>query len=348
MTTSAVAPIFTADEAAASPAVDDPATGGATDLSMAEQLPAGAGGGIEHPDLSLAEELPSASGGGADADKRKSTYALLAVTGAALPSASSKFVGATPKAAMMKAARRIHKRSDKTHFAVLMRRVSSRKVDKKLYKYAVVMKKRSRPTGFVTLVDPRFVVEKTTVKKGATTKTAGDISMNVDKKVPIVAASEHPAYGWVDASGKLKKGASVDAEFVVVRAPGTDTLYLVVPGDIPDSINGLEVVKTDWDVATIEEVALTDAERSVYDIATAAKDANDETARARSDAAKRSAERKREIEREAKAKAKAAKVAGRDKERAKREAAKAKAADQKAKERAKKDAAKAKAAAKKK
>lgn len=311
-------------------------------------LAAASGGAIALPDLSLSESLPepTAVGGAAETDKRKSTFALLKVQGASLPSASSKFVGTTPKAAMMKAARRIHKRSGTTEFTVLMRRVSSRKVDKKLYKYAVVMKKRTRPTGFVTLTDPRFVVEKTTVKKGVTTKTKGDVSINVDKKVPIVQTSDHPVYGFINESGELEKGENADAKFVVVRPSGTDTLYLVVPGPIPDSINGKEVVKTDWDVATIEDSPISDSERSEYDIASQAKDANDSTAKAKSDALKKAAEKKRELEREAKLKAKAAKAAQREKDRLKREAAKAKAADKKAKDRARKDAAKAKAAAK--
>jgi flagellar biosynthesis GTPase FlhF len=321
-----VAQIFTADDAAVPPVAQ--------------------GGAIAPPDLSAQELLPAVGGAAVDTDKRKSTYALLKVQGASLPSASSKFVGTTPKAAMMKAARRIHKRSGTTEFTVIMRRVSSRKVDKKLYKYAVVMKKRSRPTGFVTLTDPRFVVEKTTVKKGVTTKTKGDVSINIDKKVPIVQTSDHPVYGFINESGELEKGQNADAKFVVVRPAGTDTLYLVVPGPIPDSINGKEVVKTDWDVATIEDSPISDAEREEYDIASRAKDANDSTAKAKSDALKKAAEKKREGEREAKLKAKAAKAVQREKDRLKREAAKAKADEKKAKDRARKEAAKAKAAAK--
>lgn len=336
-----------------------------TDMASAPVLPLfeqtaaeQTGGEISPPDLTATELLPAVGGsetlpavGGAESsqsdDKRKSTFALLSVNGASLPSASSKFVGTTPKAAMMKAARRIHKRSNKTEFQVLMRRVASRKVDKKLYKYSVVMKKRSKPTGFVTLTDPRFVVEKTTIKKGVVTKREGDININIDKKVPIVQSSEHPVYGYVAEDGTLKKGGDGDGKFVVVRAPGTDTLYLVIPGTMPETVYGKEVVKTEWDVATIDEAPISDEERAAYDVATQAKDANDEDAKKRAEAAKRAVEKKRALEREAKEKAKAAKAAAREKERAKREIAKAKEADRKAKERAKKEAAKERAAAKK-
>ena len=329
-----------------------PATEPVFDQQTADEIVAAAapaaGGAAEAPDLSAAELLP-AVGGGNDDTKRKSTFALLKAEGAALPSASSKFVGTTPKAAVMKAARRIHKRTEKTEFSVLMRRVASHKVDKKLYKYAVTMKKRSRPTGFVTLVDPRFVVEKEVKKKGVVTKKAGDVELNVAKKVPIVAESEHPVYGYVAEDGTLAKGASPGsaAKFVVVRPADTNTLYLVVPGAIPDAINGVTVVKTDWDVASLEDAPITDAEREEYDIAGRAKTQGDEDAKKRSETAKAAAEKRKLKTREDKAKAKDLLKAKREKERAKMEAAKAKVAEKKAKAAEKKAAAAAKKAAKK-
>ena len=329
-----------------------PATEPVFDQQTADEIVAAAapaaGGAAEAPDLSAAELLP-AVGGGNDDTKRKSTFALLKAEGAALPSASSKFVGTTPKAAVMKAARRIHKRTEKTEFSVLMRRVASHKVDKKLYKYAVTMKKRSRPTGFVTLVDPRFVVEKEVKKKGVVTKKAGDVELNVAKKVPIVAESEHPVYGYVAEDGTLAKGASPGsaAKFVVVRPADTNTLYLVVPGAIPDAINGVTVVKTDWDVASLEDAPITDAEREEYDIAGRAKTQGDEDAKKRSETAKAAAEKRKLKTREDKAKAKDLLKAKREKERAKKEAAKAKVAEKKAKAAEKKAAAAAKKAAKK-
>lgn len=309
-----------------------------------EPVPA-EGGAAEAPDLSAAELLPTVGGG--DESKRKSTFALLKAEGAALPSASSKFVGTTPKAAVMKAARRIHKRTEKTEFSVLMRRVASHKVDKKLYKYAVTMKKRSRPTGFVTLIDPRFVVEKEVKKKGVVTKKAGDVEINVAKKVPIVAESEHPVYGYVAEDGTLAKGDAAGSEFVVVRPTDTNTLYLVVPGAIPDAINGVTVVKTDWDVASLEDAPITEEEREEYDIAGRAKTQGDEDAKKKSETAKAAAEKRKLKTREDKAKAKDALKAKREKERAKKDAAKAKVAEKKAKAAEKKAAAAAKKAAKK-
>jgi hypothetical protein len=305
------------------------------------------GGAAVAPDLSAAELLPAVGGG--DESKRKSTFALLKAEGAALPSASSKFVGTTPKAAVMKAARRIHKRTEKTEFSVLMRRVASHKVDKKLYKYAVTMKRRSRPTGFVTLIDPRFVVEKEVKKKGVVTKKVGDVELNVAKKVPIVAESEHPVYGYVAEDGTLTKGSAATgaAKFVVVRPADTNTLYLVVPGAIPDAINGVTVVKTDWDVASLEDAPITDEEREEYDIAGRAKTQGDEDAKKKSENAKAAAEKRKLKTREDKAKAKELVKAKREKERAKKEAAKAKAAEKKAKAAEKKAAAAAKKAAKK-
>lgn len=327
----ATAPVFDNDTAA--DIVSTPVTGGAA----------------EAPDLSASELLP-AVGGGEDT-KRKSTFAILKAEGAALPSASSKFVGTTPKAAVMKAARRIHKRTEKTEFSVLMRRVASHKVDKKLYKYAVTMKKRARPTGFVTLIDPRFVVEKEVKKKGVITKKVGDVEVNVAKKVPIVAESEHPVYGYVSEDGSLAKGDSPGvAKFVVVRPADTNTLYLVVPGTIPEAINGVTVVKTDWDVAVLEDSPITEEEREEYDIAGRAKIQGDEDAKKKSDTSKAAAEKRKLKTREDKAKAKEALKAKREKERAKKEAAKAKAAEKKAKAAEKKAAAaanKAAAAAKK-
>jgi hypothetical protein len=328
-TAAATAPVFDKDEAA-------------------EIVSDMAGGAAVAPDLSAAELLPTV-GGATDDSKRKSTFALLKAEGAALPSASSKFVGTTPKAAVMKAARRIHKRTDKTEFSVLMRRVASHKVDKKLYKYSVTMKRRSRPTGFVTLIDPRFVVEKEVKKKGVVTKKVGDVELNVAKKVPIVAESEHPVYGYVAEDGTLAKGdaATGAAKFVVVRPADTNTLYLVVPGAIPDAINGVTVVKTDWDVASLEDAPITDEEREEYDIAGRAKTQGDEDAKKKSETAKAAAEKRKLKTREDKAKAKEALKAKREKERAKKEAAKAKAAEKKAKAAEKKAAAAAKKAAKK-
>lgn len=308
------------------------------------------GGAAVAPDLSAAELLPAVGGGSStDESKRKSTFALLKAEGAALPSASSKFVGTTPKAAVMKAARRIHKRTEKTEFSVLMRRVASHKVDKKLYKYAVTMKKRSRPTGFVTLIDPRFVVEKDVKKKGVVTKKVGDVELNVAKKVPIVAESEHPVYGYVAEDGTLAKGSAATgaAKFVVVRPKDTNTLYLVVPGAIPDAINGVTVVKTDWDVASLEDAPITEEEREEYDIAGRAKTQGDEDAKKKSETAKAAAEKRKLKTREDKAKAKELVKAKREKERAKKEAAKAKIAEKKAKAAEKKAAAAAKKAAKK-
>lgn len=323
-----------------------PATEQVFDQNTADEIvAAAAGGAAEAPDLSATELLP-AVGGGEDS-KRKSTFALLKAEGAALPSASSKFVGTTPKAAVMKAARRIHKRTEKTEFSVLMRRVASHKVDKKLYKYAVTMKKRSRPTGFVTLLDPRFVVEKEVKKKGVVTKKVGDVELNVAKKVPIVAESEHPVYGYVAEDGSLAKGDTAGAKFVVVRPGDTNTLYLVVPGAIPDTINGVTVVKTDWDVASLEDAPISDEEREEYDIAGRAKTQGDEDAKKKSDTAKAAAEKRKLKTREDKAKAKELIKAKREKERAKKDAAKAKAAEKKAKAAEKKAATGAKKATKK-
>ena len=312
------------------------------DLPVEDLLPSAGGADlITAPDLPIEDMLPSA-GGAATEDKKKSTFALLTVAGASLPSASSKFVGTTPKAAVMKAARRIHKRSGKTEFVVLMRRVASHKVDKKLYKYSVTMKKRSRPTGFVTLVDPRFVVEKSVKKRGVVVKHAGDVEINVAKKVPIVAASEHPVYGFVTSDGTLSKdvAAAAGAKFVVVRPRDTNTLYLVVPGAIPNAVNGIPVVKTDWDVSKLEDAEITEAEREKHDIAGRAKLAGDTHNKKKAEDAKAAAEKRRLKAKEDKARAKEAAKAKRDKERAKKEAAKAKEAERKAK-------AKARAAAKK-
>jgi hypothetical protein len=298
-------------------------------IQEVEQVAAEGGSG---PDLCAAELLPAAVGGGED--KKKSTFALLTVVGAALPSTSSKFVGTTPKAAVMKAARRIHKRSGKTDFVVLMRRVASHKVDKKLYKYAVTMKKRARPTGFVTITDPRFVVEKEVRKRGVVVKSVGDIEINVAKKVPIVQSSDHPVYGFVADDGTLEKGpAAASAKFVVVRPADTNTLYLVVAGTIPETINGVAVVKTDWDVHSLEDAAITDAEREEYDVAGQAKIAGEDASKKRAEAAKALAERKKLKAREDKAKETAR--AKRDKERARRDASKAKAQERKLKSRGK-------------
>jgi hypothetical protein len=330
-----------ADQAAATEQVFDPKT--AAEIVATPS----AGGGVTEPDLSAAELLPAV--GGADDSKRKSTFALLKAEGAALPSASSKFVGTTPKAAVMKAARRIHKRTGKTEFSVLMRRVASHKVDKKLYKYAVTMKKRARPTGFVTLIDPRFVVEKEVKKKGVVTKKVGDVEVNVAKKVPIVAESEHPVYGYVAEDGTLAKGgdATGAAKFVVVRPADTNTLYLVIPGAIPDAINGVTVVKTDWDVSSLEDATITEEERDEYDIAGRAKTQGDEDAKKKSETAKAAAEKRKLKTREDKAKAKELVKAKREKERAKKDAAKAKAAEKKAKAAEKKAATAAKKTVKK-
>ena len=305
-TESATAPVFSDKEAAeivdAPPSVDT------------------VGGAIAPPDLSVAESLPV--GGGSPDEKRKSTFALLTVKGASLPSASSKFVGTTPKAAVMKAARRIHKRSGSTNFTVLMRRVAAHKVDKKLYKYEVEMKKRSRPTGFVTLVDSRFVVEKAVQKKGVTVKKAGDVEINVSKKVPIVSESAFPVYGHVATDGALVKGPGGEKTYPVVRPPGTNTLYLLVEGDIPEDVNGVPVVKTDWDVHGLVDVEITEAEREEHDIAGRARMAVDELAKKKAEASRAAVDKKKARAREDKAKAKDAAKAKREKDRLKKEASK--------------------------
>ena len=330
-----VAPIFTSAETDAT-ALGSAASGlmgGSSTLAESSPELMQGGAGEMSPDLTETELLPMS--GGDDADKRKSTFTLIAVHGGSLPSASSKFVGTTPKAAVTKAARRIHKRSNKTEFSVIMRRVASRKVDKKLYKYAVVMRKRARPSGFVTLVDPNFVVAKTVVRKGETIKTKGEVFLNIAKKVPIVASSDHPVYGHVGEDGTLKKGITPPKnKFVVVRAPDTDTLYLVIPGAIPDRVNGVAVVKTEWEVAKLQDVPLSDEERDKYDVAGKAKLAADEHAKKVSDNTKRIADKRRQKERDDKEKAKASAKAAREKERAKKAAAKAKEAEKKAKKKA--------------
>ena len=288
----------------------------------------GAGDEIASPDLPLADLIPTKVGGGAD---KRPTYTIVSVNGGNLPSASSKFVGATPRAAVLKAARRIHKRSGgKTEFDILMRRVSARKVDKKLYKYSVVMKRATKPDGFVTLVDPSFK------------KTDGSVERNASKKVRIVAASAHPVYGHIASDGTLAKGPAADGKFNVVRGDGTDTLTLIVTGDIPKDIYGINVVKTEWEVASIKDAECTDQEKAKYDIAGVARETADEAAAKKAAAKKAAIEKRRTKDRADKEKAKEAARNLREKERAKKEAEKAKEAARKEKLRNKEKARKEK------
>lgn len=279
------------------------------------------------PDLPLSDLTPAMTGGN---DKRP-TYTIIAVEGGNLPSASSKFVGATPRAAVLKAARRIHKRSGgRTEFDILMRRVSARKVDKKLYKYSVVMKKSARPDGFVTLVAPSFK------------KVDGTVERNVSKKVRIVSASEHPIYGHVGKDGSLTTGPSPSNEFNVVRSQGTDTLSLVVPSGIPDSVNGISVVKTEWEVSKITDAVISDVERKKHDIAGIAKETADEESKKKINAKKVLIEKRRSKEKADKEKAKETARVRKEKERSKKEAMRIKESERKEKTRTKEKARKEK------
>ena len=275
---------------------------------------------IYPPDLPLRELTPAMTGGN---DKRP-TYTILTVQGGNLPSTSSKFVGATPRAAVLKAARRIHKRSGgRTEFDILMRRVSAHKVDKKLYKYSVVMKKSAKPDGFVTLEDSSFK------------KVDGSVERNVSKKVRIVASSEHPIYGHIDKEGILVKGPSPNNEFNVVRSEGTDTLSLVIPSGIPDAVNGVSVVKTEWEVSKIGDAVISEDERKKHDVAGSAKEAAEMESKKKSSAKKALLERRRAKEKAAKDKAKENSRILKEKERAKKEATKMKEAGRKEKARIK-------------
>jgi len=301
------------------------------DLTAAELLPQGGSGmDVVPADDGPTESLPALVGAGSAS---RPTYTILAVSGGNLPSVSSKFIGATPRAAVLKAARRIHKRSGgRMEFDVIMRRVSAKKVDKKLYKYSVKMRKSPRPDGFVTLIDPSF------------SNTDGKVERSVAKKVRIVPASEHPVYGYVDSEGNLQKGPTVDGGAKVVRSPGTNTLYIVHAGAMPDSINGVPVVKTEYEVASLTDAAITDAERTKWDVAGAARSAAEEEAKSKNDAKKVAAERKKLKERADKEHVKAVAAAKKEKAKAKAAAEKEKLTEKRLKDKAKAKAAKDKAA----
>lgn len=314
--TAAVLPIFGGDDGHGGPVdpafpPDDPA-----DPADPAAAAAAAGGGAVAPDLSARDLLPLPQPqprelvGGGDGG-RKPTFAVVAVQGGRMPSASSKFVGATPKAAAMKAARRVHKRCGSVSFEIVLRRVAARKVDKKLYKYRVEMTRRPRPRGFVTLVAPRFVNE------ASRTKSKGSVEHNVAKKVAVVTESAHPAYGHLGKDGVLQAGAPSAAGgcFKVVRAPGTNTLSMVIPGALPDAANGVRVVKTEWDVSRLEETALTGSDRVAFDIAGKAKMAAGVEARRKAESAKAAAARRRDRARAERGRAKAAERATRERAR---------------------------------
>lgn len=301
-----------------------------------------AGGSSEHdtilpPDLTAAELLPSMDGAGdavpegtlvgsGASPASRPTFALLAVVGGNMPSPSSKFVGATPRAAVLKAARRIHKRSGgKTKFQIIMRRVASKKADKKLYSYSVEMRKCAKPDGFVTLIDPSFH------------SVDGKVERNVAKKARLVQARkpEHETYGYIDREGNLKKGAVADGGVEVVRSKGTNTIYIVVSGPMPDKLNGVPVIKTEWEIGSLSEHPLSEADRQKWDVAGQARSAAEEEAKRKSDAKKLAAEKKKAKERAEKERAKEIAANKREKERARAAAEKAKLAEKKLKEKAK-------------
>lgn len=204
------------------------------------------------PDLTPAE---LATGGApAKVDNRK-TYSVLKVKGGPMPSENAKYMGTAPSAALGKAARRVFKKSGAKEFTVLMRRVSIRPAERKLYQYDVKMVKAKKMEGFITIKVDTF------------TDTSGKSSKDVDKKVRIVQASSNSVWGYLQSGGRGVMGGVANG-FPLVRAEGTNTLALVLPGAIPDNVQGTTVNKSEWDVvSTCSTDAISEADRTAFDTA---------------------------------------------------------------------------------
>jgi hypothetical protein len=262
------------------------------------------------PDLTPTE----LKAGGGKVDKRR-MYNVIKVKGAPLPSENAKYVGSTPSAAVSKAARRIFKKSNVREFTVLMRRVSPRHIERELHQYDIKMVKAKKPEGFITITADTF------------TPVTGATQRDVDKKVRIVQSSDNPVWGYLQEGGRGVKGAPAN-KFPLVRGKGTNTLTLVVPGAIPDKVQGVNVNKTEWDVRSTRSESISTADKKEYDTASHVKERESLSLQAKKQ--RESAKRESEREKARNAKLKQAEAAAREKAREKERAAKVKAAEAKA------------------
>jgi chemotaxis protein histidine kinase CheA len=299
--------------------------GGTADVPIAD-----AGIQIAAPDLTAAE----LRGGAKAADNKKRMYNVVEVIGSVMPSENAKYTGPTPSMALNKAARRIHKKNPGApEFSVLMRRVSPKHTERELYRYDVKMVK-GQLQGFLTVVVDKF------------TSTAGDAQKNVDKKVRVVQQSEHPLFGYINHVGVgVADARAVDQQFKLVRSPGTNTLYLVVPGALPDKVNGLAVNKTEWYVTSERNTDIGAEHREKYDTAAHTRDRETAVLQKKKEREQKKKEVERARAKAAKEKEQAAELKARARERAaaKKERDAQIKQDKKQREAAKKEALKVKA-----
>jgi hypothetical protein len=267
------------------------------------------------PDLAPAELQ-----GGGDTDTktdRRKMYHVLKVKGASLPSANAKYVGSTPSAALNKAARRIFKKSGVKEFTVLMRRVSPKHAERELYQYDVTMVKAPKAEGFMTIVADTF------------TDTVTGTHENVDKKVRIVQASTHPVWGYLQEDGRAVKDAPANG-FPLVRGAGTNTLTLVLPGAIPDSVQSVSVNKSEWDVQSVRSHDIEALDKAEFDTASHVKERESFTLQQKKE--REAARRESAREKSRAEKVRLAEIKARESAREKARVAKVKLADSKARD----------------
>jgi hypothetical protein len=277
-----------------------------------------AGVGASAPDLTPGE---LGAVGGAKASKRR-TYSVMKVMNGPMPSENAKYVGSTPSAAVNKAARRVFKKSGTKDFTVLMRRVSPKHIERELYQYDVRIVPAKKVEGFVTIAVDTF------------TNVDAAPQSEVGKKVRIVQSSNHPVWGYLQEGRGIEAGTPSQGDFPLVRGEGTNTLTLVIPGDMPDVVQGVRVNKTEWDVVATRSASISLEDRAAFDTASHVKEREAQSLQHK----KEREVSKRESERQKVKDAKAKQV---EKERA--QSAKAKLADTKTRNRERERSAKARA-----